>query len=361
MADIKILSMQRVRNHGSFLQSFALKSLFESCGANVSFIDIVPGLDNSEFAISAQNEFKDNKKYKNILGRLMMKRTSKIQNSYFQRQAEAHLKLCEDAMKDDRCDIAVIGSDEVFNCANPAKWGFTLQLFGNIPGAKNVVTYAASCGRTTAESIPEKYKQSLNEAMHHLKMISVRDKNTVNFVNAVLEGAKVEEHLDPVLIYDFSSHVKECPFKKKFLLLYSYTNRINNSNDIRKIKEFAKKNNLEIVCAGVFQYWCKHNIPVDSFELLGYFKAADYVLTDTFHGTIMSVIMRRKFATIVRDSNRNKLVDLLERLELTERIIDGVDMLEQVTEPVVYEKTAQIIEKEQQRTQDYINAVLQLN
>ncbi len=54
-------------------------------------------------------------------------------------------------------------------------------------------------------------------------------------------------------------------------------------------------------------------------KFLNYFKGADFVATDTFHGTIFSAITHVPFA-VIRGQNANKLVDLLDRLSLKERL-----------------------------------------
>lgn len=355
----KILSMQRVNNHGSFLQSFALKSMIEKQGAEVEFIDIKKGEDNSSFAVSSQNEFSANKRYQNVAGRFFMKLKNKKQRAIFASQGKEFLKLTDEPMNDDKCDTAFIGSDEVFNCSTPSSWGVSTQLFGDIPGAKKVVTYAASCGRTTLDLIPDEYKSKLKNALLKLSQISVRDNNTALFTEGLLENAEIEMNLDPVLVYDFSEHIKECNFSKDFLLLYSYTNRITIPAEVAALKAYAKENNLEIVCAGVFQHWCKHNIPVTSFELLGYFDKARCVVTDTFHGTIMSVIRKKNFVTVIRDSNRNKLCDLLERLCQSQRIADKMDNIGNVlSKKADFTVTEKVIEKEKKRTEEYIKRAL---
>ena len=61
---------------------------------------------------------------------------------------------------------------------------------------------------------------------------------------------------------------------------------------------------------------------MDPFTIIAYFQHADCVVTDTFHGTILSVITHRQFVSVVRESgygNSQKLTDLLERLELLDR------------------------------------------
>ncbi len=64
--------------------------------------------------------------------------------------------------------------------------------------------------------------------------------------------------------------------------------------------------------------------------LLEWFKYAEYVVTDTFHGCVMSLITNREFAVIVRD-NGNKICSLMEMLGLCDRII-GSESMEKILE-----------------------------
>ena len=54
---------------------------------------------------------------------------------------------------DSHYDIVVIGSDEVFNCAQKTWFGFSPQLYGEGLNADKVISYAASFGATTIEKL----------------------------------------------------------------------------------------------------------------------------------------------------------------------------------------------------------------
>lgn len=355
---IKILSMQRVYNHGSFLQAYGLKKELEQFGTDVSFLDIEKGLDNTEIVNTRSDEIEKESKYKHIFQRLIMRVRNKKQRVLFYTQARNYLGLTDEPMSNDVCDLVVIGSDEVFNCVLPSKWGFSTQLFGNVKGAHRVITYAASCGRTSYDSLTENFRKLAKESLANLASISCRDSNTAEFVKK-LTGNEVELHLDPVFIYPFEKEIIECDFHKPFVLIYSYDNRIINQNEVRAIKEYAKENRLEIVCAGVFQYWCKYNVPVSSFQLLGYFRKADAVITDTFHGTVLSIKYHKKFATIVRKSNSNKLEYLLNQFKLTNRICRNATQISEVlNNPIKYEYVDLKISTERDRTREYLKCNL---
>ena len=93
-------------------------------------------------------------------------------------------------------------------------------------------------------------------------------------------------------------------------------------------------------------------------EIMPYFSHADFIITDTFHGSIFSVKTHSKFCTIVRNGkngNNNKLVDLLRRLNKEEVIVDSLDKIEELYDAALdYTDIDKIIEREKSKTRDYL-------
>lgn len=325
---ICILSMQRVMNYGSLLQAYSLKKMVESLGHSVSFIDIQPSeADNRlrEDVVEFRNEQRQGAK--NLLARLLRQ----DQNLFFavkksfakkkvqQKQAafaKELLGLCEEA-NGEAYDLCIIGSDEVFNGMNNAPWGFTTQLFGNVPQAQRVITYAASCGFTTAERLSDHMKTAIKEAFGRISAFSVRDENTKAFVEAV-GGLTPQLHLDPVAVGNFDAEIAGVnvagKLPPKCCIIYAYHDRIHAPEEIRAIQDFCKEKGLTPVSVGGYQRWVHRHLVLSPFEVLAAFKAAECVITDTFHGALFSAKYAKHFAVMLRESNRNKLSDLVRRL-----------------------------------------------
>lgn len=91
------------------------------------------------------------------------------------------------------------------------------------------------------------------------------------------------------------------------MLIYSYQGRISNKDEIKKIVEFAKLKGLRLISVFCRYNWCdKAIIPDTPFDVLAWFKGASFVVTDTFHGTIFSVITHRSFCSLIRNDNEQK-------------------------------------------------------
>ena len=341
---ICILSMQRVSNFGSLLQSYALKRMLEQQGHVVSFLDIEPNQEDNDLLDGRKNHFltegeasgnlvaKLKKIDKYMINRVRIKYLSRRQEESFEAFRKNVLGM-RAAENDGQFDCCVIGSDEVFNCMAGAPWGFTTQLFGNVPQAKRVITYAASCGATVYPEVPNAARNRIRDAFRNISAFSVRDKNTYNFT-AALTDSKVCEHLDPAFIADFSKEINGAKIPEnlplRYCVVYSYYNRICDPQDIRQIIQFCKKYNMVPIAVGAPQMWIKTYLVLDPFAMLKVFQDAAFVITDTFHGTIFSAKYARRFAVMVRTSNSNKLCDLVYRLGLENNLISTMDQLDKV-------------------------------
>lgn len=364
-----ILSMQRVDNMGSLLQAYALKTIIEKAGNEVEFIDIEKRDEDYKLLGDYRQEYPEEREITGLVGkikkidrytlnRLKIKKQHMEQKALYETFREKYLAI---EKKSPRYDICVIGSDEVFNCLSSGAWGFTSQLFGNVPEAKAVITYAASCGSTKYDDIPDVVVDRIRKTFKNIEGFSARDKNTHEFI-ARLMDKEVNDNLDPVLIYDFDKEVEhealpELP--KHYCVIYSYYNRIHSAKEIETIKLFCKRNGLTPVAVGAPQFWLKKFVVCSPFQCLKIFQNADFVITDTFHGTIFSAKYAKKFAVLVRKSNQNKLADLVGRIKIGQHLLKDISELnDKYRIASNKDRFNYVIKQERKNTMDYLkNAI----
>ncbi len=267
-------------------------------------------------------------------------------------------------------DILIIGSDEVFNCIQKnTNVGYSLELFGKNNNADRLISYAASFGNTTLDKLILYDRQKeIGALLNKFNAISVRDENS-RYIVETLTDYVPESHLDPVLVYDYIGKTTEIPViktKEKYLILYAYANRIS-ADEALWIRNFAAKKGWRVYAIGGAQKCADRFINCSPFEVLAYFKQAEAVITDTFHGTIFSLITKRQFFTVIRKShddfygNEEKLIDLVKKFHLEHQVsVDIKDAECRLDETIDYDNIMQILEVERLRSQTYFEKMLDI-
>ena len=365
MSKVGILSMQRIKNYGSFLQAYALKTLIEDLGYEVQFVDY--HIEKPVIEVAKNTKFNSFSKIAQTMegnAPLVQKVQYMIHKKNFGKKYYKLLGLTKEFNFNPKLDTLVIGSDEVFNCIQSnTNVGYSMELFGKNHNAKNLITYAASFGNTTINKL-KKYGRfdEIKRLIEKFDYISVRDTNSGKIIKE-MTGKDIYYNLDPVLAYDYvndCNRIPELNISDKFMVVYAYSNRISKEES-KYIKEFAKKNKLKIYAIGGAQSCADRFIDCSPFDVLAYFKNAEIIVTDTFHGSIFSIINKKRFVTIVRKSignnygNEEKLTDLFCRLKLENRIIYNISDLEKIGNmDIDYSDTDKILKEERVRTKNYL-------
>lgn len=368
------MSMQRIYNYGSFLQAYALKRLIENLDneIEVSFVDFKPGepllqKDKKE-STGLKRKIEKLREYSKVDSSLINKIKFFNHKRTYGKRFYPLLKINEKLNHNTDLDVLVIGSDEVFNCVQAnTNVGYSRDLFGHNSKAKKVISYAASFGNTTMEKINEcRIEDDLKKDFLDFQAVSVRDKNSFEIVTQ-LGVCNIVINVDPVLAYDYMSVENSIPKKRlyneKYIIVYGYSGRITSEeNDL--LRKYAKKNELKILCFGGVQGCCDEFIDCTPFELLAYFRDAEAIVTDTFHGTIFSIINSKPFITLIRKSigsgygNEEKLGYLLSIFDLSNQGVDKItenDLSKTLNEEINYSEINRELARRREEAREFLS------
>lgn len=374
MKKVGIMSMQRIYNYGSFLQAYALKRLIENLDneIEVSFVDFKPGepllqKDKKE-STGLKRKIEKLREYSKVDSSLINKIKFFNHKRTYGKRFYPLLKINEKLNHNTDLDVLVIGSDEVFNCVQAnTNVGYSRDLFGHNSKAKKVISYAASFGNTTMEKINEcRIEDDLKKDFLDFQAVSVRDKNSFEIVTQ-LGVCNIVINVDPVLAYDYMSVENSIPKKRlyneKYIIVYGYSGRITSEeNDL--LRKYAKKNELKILCFGGVQGCCDEFIDCTPFELLAYFRDAEAIVTDTFHGTIFSIINSKPFITLIRKSigsgygNEEKLGYLLSIFDLSNQGVDKItenDLSKTLNEEINYSEINRELARRREEAREFLS------
>lgn len=348
---VGIMSMQRIINYGSYMQALALKTLVEGLGHEVVFVDYKarPSIQHRRSAAywlqRSRRAIKDTTLFWTFANMYRGRPVNYRSKEILRKDEQAFLPALKELGIDHdhyhyhtKVDVLIIGSDEVFNCLQNADTvGYSLELFGKNNKAKRLISYAASFGDTTLERLNEfRVSKTIGRYLNRFNELSVRDGNSAQIVKS-LTGREPYQHFDPVLIGGIENMQWTDNAESGYIAVYAYPNRIT-SEEGEMISAFAKEKGLRVlsIAAAQKQPGFINIQPCTPYEIIPYFRNADYVVTDTFHGTIFSIINHIPFAVYCRSpqdvsySNSAKLIDLLRKLNLTDRLVSQANSLETV-------------------------------
>lgn len=214
-------------------------------------------------------------------------------------------------------DAYVVGSDQVWRPA------FNLgprlgQMFLDFADDKvKKVSYAASFG-TSEWEYDVRQTESCKKMAQRFDAISVREDSGINLCKEYF-GIDAVHVLDPTLLlqkYDYLKVCNDVPISKPHVFVYSL---VVSDKVMAVATDIAKETglSLEIMEAG------NKVKPDDSIEKwFAHFRDAEYIVTDSFHGMVFSIIFNKPFYIVMNASGGNsRYTSLLSILGLTDRII----------------------------------------
>lgn len=363
---INIITLHRAENYGSVLQAFALQNTLEKKGHKVEILDYHPErYTNGGLLKRLKNK---SSRFRNplflIIAKILIYPSYLKKNKVFNNFLNKYLKLStqsfatnENAIgKFDEADAYCTGSDQVWN----SHWneGVEKALFLDFaPKNKLIFSYAASIGLS---KLPEHEKELTKQLLDKYEFISVRENTGVKIIQN-LGREDVVQSLDPTLLMTKEEWEKYADNKyknKNYILTYN----LHHDPEIDKYAvELSRKYHLpiynisynwhDIVRKGKLQ-WCPS---VEGF--LGLIKYAQFVIADSFHATVFSIIFERPFVTITPEIASSRIASLLDILQLSERNIPRYTDLSLIETPINYVKVKQRLVIEQEKSMEYLAKV----
>jgi len=367
MKKVGIITILKVNNYGAELQAFALRKKLEQMGYDSEIIDYLYYTNPEHkptrgsvrvMQISLKNKLKwEGHKLLNFIKKL--KTTSQKTQKFLDFHAK-YTKLSptfrtyEELYRSDLAyDVFMVGSDQVWNPITHTSIKPYFLTF--VKDGKKKVSYASSFG--VSEIAPEN-KASYKELLNNMDVLSSREQLGVSMIKE-LTGRDAVHVLDPTLLLtrsDWDSIATESFDNEPYILLYV----LRFSPYLQELtKYFRDKFGYKVLNIGplIEEENVKNITDAGPCDFVGYFKNASYVLTDSYHGTIFSIIYHKQFFTIIpsRKTNNSRQRGLLDMLGLSERLLnENADYPKPENSNINYEKVEDIIKEQRKKSMDYL-------
>lgn len=290
---------ESITNLGSFLQTYAMKTLLTELGHEVYILQNVKTSESVKKCVLKLNPKRE--------FFLRFKKASK-----FLTDMKNFSLLPKEKVNSSNIDLLLYGSDEIWNLDNKY---FCDEFFvgGGYPDIRKI-GFAVSVGAMSEKTIANNYNLLSN--INNLEEIYVRDERTFDVVKR-LTGTTPKIVSDPTLILDLPKMTKKVKIPKEpYLLVYSYG--IDKELE-EKVVHFARKNNLKIVSACFWHLWADQVIECESLQFSYLIEHAKYVFTTTFHGAIFTLLNKKK---CVIYPTREKVANVVCKYGMEKHLID---------------------------------------
>ena len=338
---VGIVTLPLHTNYGGILQAYALKSAIESLGHEVTIFDKndkiwFPSLWKAPFMYTKRallRAFKGSKGPE-VFREFRLKREYPIVSSklspFISNELTPRMLDNYSQIKEGEYDAFVVGSDQVWR---PSSFEPVQDAFLRFAKDWDVrkVSYAASFGTSELE-----YEYFLLEECSALldafDAVSVREDSGVQLCDEWFDCDKAVHVLDPVMLLDVENYRKlaeTAAVRKSKGKIATYI--LDRSKVKDSVADFVVKCTGKEV-ADLSVYPKDRHLPLQDRiappiqEWIAGFEDADFVVTDSFHGCVMSILFHKPFLVIGNSARGlSRVLSLLNIFGLESRLVEGID------------------------------------
>lgn len=359
---IGILTFHNAHNYGAVLQVYALKKALEQLGHEAMVVDYrndiiegqypyqrkisLSGIKNKiKFPMNCLKYLYANKQYHEKWNKF---------NEWILNYVVGNSSNCsKEQLAQLGVDMFICGSDQIWNPGLTG--GFDGVYFADFSTKAKKVTYAASMG---LNELPKEQEKQFISYLNNFDSISVREQSLKEYIEKISD-IRTDIVVDPTLLLEaevYEDLIVKMQLPEKYMLVYCL---MDNEEMLKSAYTYAEKKGLKVV---EFRYFknIKHigKIQVANAgpgEFLGLIKNAELILTNSFHGTVFSILFQKKFFTVALGAVSSRMESLLQLVGLTERYIsNGQYEKIDIDKQIDYVKVKERIQEEKKKSYLYL-------
>ncbi|MDD2496510.1 MAG: polysaccharide pyruvyl transferase family protein [Tissierellia bacterium] len=375
---IGILTQPLINNYGGLLQNYALQKVLTGLGHEVFTINI----DYSDvsyirrfasiFKRTLLKTFKENIAIRvyptNNENEIIAQNTKLFIKKNIKTTRLIKHKINEELLDEYNFDAYIVGSDQVWRpIFSPQQSTYFLDFLDNNNSVKKIA-YAASFGVSNWE-FTNSQTQYFGKLIKLFDAVSVREDTAVDLCK---EYFNVDAYhlLDPTMLLDkkiYISLFEEQKVIKSSGNLFTYILDKSGEKDLI-IKNIAKEHHLSvftIMPTKQFSDVGKKSIEDCVFprveKWIRSFWDAEFVITDSFHGTVFAILFNKPFISIAnKERGVTRFESLLKLFDLEDRLIISLDNFDlNNLKSIDWEKVNDVLEKEKEKSFMFLK--MQLN
>lgn len=353
---ISFITIHIGSNFGSTLQTIATYKILKELGSDPICVNYIPPrVTYKRYWSVAKSSLR------RFIRRIIFFPFLYEETNRFAKYLAKHCKVSKPIYHEDdfvkkcpKADIYLTGSDQVWNTTHNEGLD-THYFFENIKGKK--IAFASSIGKS---KLDEQELQWLKEYTNDYSTILVREKSAVEIFKTI--GKQANQVLDPTLLLnreEWLPYASKRMVKEPYLFVYLPYNIANKELCYQTARKIAKKNNLKVISFSHSFY--KERLADHTFlfigpdDVLSLMCHADFVITNSFHGTAFSINLNRQFYTYMPSSFSTRINSIAKLCGLENRILDDIVKDDWESDLIDYTQINKILDAERKKSISYLN------
>ena len=266
------------------------------------------------------------------------------------------------------CDMALVGSDQLWGAANIAGGYFTLEF---VPDNVKKIAYSTSFGVSV---LPKQLHKHAKKFLDRIEHISVREDSGKTLVKQ-LTGREIPVVCDPTMLLTAEEWLdiqKEAPFTDgDYILTYFMGDNPEQREFVKRLKEKTGYKIVGLLHGSTFvesdEHYCDETpYDVGPGEFLNLIRHAKYVCTDSFHCSVFSILYGTEFFAFPRDaegssfSANDRLHTLLGWTGLQNRMLTRNENMENVMNlHLDYNVIQRLVADKRKSSMDFLKTALE--
>lgn len=334
---VGILTFHDAHNYGAVLQAFALKRYIQKLGYEVRIV-------NYHHETMPDDYPRENNEI----------RWEKF-NKFIQELVDNEEAICtkeEDLEKLDM-DFWICGSDQIWNTEITRGFNKGFLLDFNTNGKK--ISYAVSMG---IPELPREFEEDFKKSLNKIDEISVREESLQQYAQKFTDK-NIEKTLDPTLLLDRSDYDDLILENKhgEYVLIYALIPDKRLTQIAKRVSEEKGIKIIELNDKRIENYFCEQISNAGPDEFLTLIKNAKAIVSNSFHGTLFSILFKKEFYTVPMLNRNSRMKSLLKIVCMEDRLIEEFEDLEKIKEQD-FERAYLELEKEKQKSRDFLKRAL---
>lgn len=361
---VAFLTIHIGSNFGSILQTVATAEILRRLKCNVEVINYIP--DRCTWKRFFIDTLKSPINLAMVFVKLPVIAINKyIYNSYLSR----YVKVSKPIYKNDnfvnkcpKADVYVTGSDQVWNSIHNEGLDRRYYFDGFTKDTVKVA-YASSIGR---EKLDQYEYDEVKRMLQSYKAISVREASAKSLIETM--GYQVTHLLDPTFMLskdEWSKYVSKRMIKEPYLLVYLPYNIHDKELIYRTVRRVSQLKKLKVVTFAWHHILAERLAdktiffasPGDFVSLMYY---ADYVVTNSFHGTAFSINLQKQFLVYLPSKFGTRVLSILDLCSLGSRLLksDQVVSDDLIEEQIDYSSVNAVLDAERRKAFTFLKNAL---